>query len=257
MKKALLVSAVAVSCVLTAGVLASCGQPAGPVEKTGEAWALVHGAGYVGYASVTTTDGKITAASLNEACFPTYVTAEESAATEDEKVTVTVMSHGSEVEKTYYKTVKFAGLTLTYDTEKKDYLINGSTAWAEWCKTEANCKTYYNAVVANQVAVVINGKDDLTVLNAASLLKTQNGYGGTRFDWAGNANATTKYVIDNGFANIAKLALTEGQKAFNDKDAAFFDGTVNSGATWVDMVTTKDTYVGYVNLLQNAYNAIK
>ena len=47
--------------------LAACG---GNTAKTGEAVGLVHGAGYVGFATVTVDGEKITKATLTEYCFP-------------------------------------------------------------------------------------------------------------------------------------------------------------------------------------------
>ena len=52
-----------------ASMLAACGNTA----KTGAAYGMTHGAGYISKATVTVDGGKVTDATLVEVCLPDYV----------------------------------------------------------------------------------------------------------------------------------------------------------------------------------------
>ncbi len=56
-----------------AGVLAGCTPKA--ADKTGEAYGLVHGGGYVGYSQITTNGDSVKELTLTEVCLPTEVEA--------------------------------------------------------------------------------------------------------------------------------------------------------------------------------------
>lgn len=226
--------------VLALSLFAGCGAK----EATGEAYATVHGAGYVGKATVTVDGkGKITAATLDEACYPSQVAATESVPEADRG---NATSHGSQV--MVYKNVKFAGNTLVFDDAANSYKLNG-TLFVDWLQTESNAKVYYDAVVANDVAVVVNGKEDKTVMTAAALLKSQNGYGGTKFDWKKNRDATVNYVVANGFAAMASVAKND--------DGEFVDSNgVKTGATWTDMNSEKEKSISYLGILKMAYDKV-
>ncbi|MEG2116148.1 MAG: hypothetical protein RRZ69_00535, partial [Clostridia bacterium] len=165
MKKVLVV---VLAIALTLTMFSACGKaPAEP--KTGEAYSPVHGGNYIGKATVTVLDGKVTAATLDEACYPTEVQATADVAAADK----VVVGEGAKA-KTYYKTVKFAGVTAIYDVDT--YKVDG-VAFKTWALTEANAKKYFDAVVANDVAVVVGGAEKKDLMTAKTLLKSQNGYG--------------------------------------------------------------------------------
>lgn len=241
MKKQLIAATLAATCVLSAGALAACDS-----GKTGESYAPVHNAGYVGYATVTVKGGKIKKATLEEVCFPTYVTAGESVAEGDKVVDGT---------KTYYKTVKFAEVTLTYDADQNSYMV-GTTKWIDWLQTEANAESYVKAVYANKCYVVLGGQNDATVMTKAALNKRENGYGANPshfFDWPGNAQATVDYVVKYGFDKMTSLVVAPADE--NGKKY-WTDGTVVTGATWTDMYTTKANSTNYMELLKKAYDKV-
>lgn len=208
------------------------------------AYGLVHGNGYVGKATVTVdANGVVTDATLDEACLPTYVTAEEPV----EGVTTTdkVTSHGSEVTKHFYTTVKFGGNTFTYSTTEHDYVMEGTTLKA-WLEDEANAMVYFLSVYNNQVAIVnAEGEDDFTVMTSAKLFKSQNGYwstpSGSQLGWKTNVEKTVEYVINNGFAQeefTADNKLSSG--------VIVDDNGISTGATWTD-------FNDYYQLLKKAY----
>ncbi len=261
-KTILVASCVATICAGAATAVACSGN----ATATGEAYGLVHGAGYIGYASVTVSGDKVTAATLQEVCLPTYVEAGESVPADD-KVTVKVMSHGKEQDKTFYKSVSYGDVTLTYDAEKKDYM-NGSTTFMSMMGTEANAKAYFEAVMANKVSVTVGGEKKTDVLNKKALSKDENNYWGTTTDkdgnaysrWKMNRDATVKYVIDNGVDKLLSLKLsdTKAPDAKEDKEVTYWtDGTVVTGATWTDLNTKKEGTLSYAQLIMNAYNAKK
>lgn len=245
MKKVLIV-VLAIALALTA--FAGCAKE--PVVKTGEAYGPVHGGGYVGYASVTVTDGKVTGAQLDEACYPSHILAGAEVPDAD-KVTVSIESKGKVTEKTYYKTVKFGDVTATVDTAIADYSVGG-VAWKTWVQTEANAKKFYDAVVANKVSVVVGGADKTDIMTAKTLLKSLNGYGQPNFDWAKNQKATIDYVVKNGFDVASSLKNDATAKTWTDSN-----GVVATGATWSDMNTVKEGTLSYIKLLTNAYDKVK
>ncbi len=264
MKKFVAVALTGVSmCALCLGLTACQGG-----DNDGAAYALVHGGSYVGEATVTVDkDGKVTEATLNEVCLPTYVTAGEDVAADD-KVTVTVTDHGSEVEKSYYKTVSFGDITLTYDATENTYM-NGTTKMADFFQTEANAKAYFEAVMANKVSVTVGGEKKTDIMNKASLCKEENGYW-TRQDadgkdysrWEMNRDATVNYVKEHGVEELDSLVRnTEAEKDEYGVDAKYWVDTngVSTGATWSDMNsdTTGKGYLSYVQLILKAYDAAK
>lgn len=208
------------------------------------AYGLVHGKGYVGEATIVRTQqGVIVAAGLEEACLPTYITAEaaiEGATTEDE-----VTSHGSTSTKYFYTTVEFGGNTFTYSTTEHDYVMDGTTLKA-WLEEEANAMVYFWSVKNNQVAVV-KGEEkekDFTIMTAATLLKSQNGYwstpSGTQLGWKTNVEKTVEYVMNNGFVQDEFTTDNKVGNVFVDENG------VSTGATWTD-------FNDYYQLLKKAY----
>jgi hypothetical protein len=221
----------------------SKGESKAPVVKNGEAFGLVHGAGYVGYATVTTTDGKITAATLTEYCFPSYVTAD--AAEEGKTVDIEVTAHGATSTKHFYKEVKFGTYTLTIDAEAKGYkTADGKTEKALFAD-DAAAKAWKEAIVAGNVEV--NGVK--TIMTNDKLCKDKNGYGGTNFDWKGNRDKTVAAFIEHGKA-LENATYNADAKKWSLND-------VELGATWTDLNTRKEGSLSYVELLVKALNAVK
>ena len=243
--KTLAICAVAGTMCAGMAALSACGEKA----VTGEAYGLVHGAGYVGCATVTVKGDKVTDATLSEVCLPTYVTAGESVA-EADKVVDTVTDHGNQVEKSFYKTVSYGNVTLTY-TVGKGYM-NGETSFADMMKTEANAKAYYEAVNSNSVSVTIGSEKKKDILNKASLSKEENGYWkqseAVKLGWKGNRDATVNYVKEHGVANLLKLER-------NSETNLWMDGTISTGATWTDFNTKEDGSISYAQLIVNAHTA--
>lgn len=257
--KALAVCAVAGTLCAGVAALAGCGE----TETKGEAYGLVHGAGYIGYASITVKGDKITDATLSEVCLPTYVVAGDSVADAD-KVSDTVMDHGSEVTKVFYKTVSYGDVTLTYEAGKG--YMNGTTSFADMMKDEAKAKAYYDAVMSNSVSVTIGSAKKTDILNKAALSKDENGYW-TRKDkdgndysrWKMNRDATVNYVKEHGVANLTQLVMSE-EKAPDvkeDKEVNYWmDGTISTGATWSDFYKADASgYLTYAQLFINAHAA--
>ncbi|MEG1706480.1 MAG: InlB B-repeat-containing protein, partial [Clostridia bacterium] len=194
-------------------------------DVVGVAYGLVHGQGYVGQATVSVNHkGVVTDATLDEACFPSQVvlSAEEQAKLDKNDYTTFAGKHGSTVG---YKTVKFGTYTLVGDgvTYK-----SGDKTIVELFADEVAAKAYFEAVVAGDVKAVLVGNKTV-VLTAEQLLKSKNGYGGTSFNWAKAVEATTQYVIDNGFdATIGGFEI--------NKDGMYQDNNgISTGATWVDI----------------------
>ena len=233
--KKILVIALAVVMMVSALALVACG----PQEKV--AYGIVHKS-YVGKGTVVVAGGKISSASIDEACLPTYVVASEASA---DTVTATVLDHGKEVQKHFYKTVKFAGVEMVYDATN-GYQV-GSTKMVDWFATEANCEKWFEAVASDSVSVMIAGKEDKTIMTSAKLLKSKNGYWGTPAEnalgWKANMEATCAYVVANGFAaesfsDVAGEGALENEKVDNLG--------VHTGATWTDMMD-------YYNVLKAAF----
>ena len=234
--KKILVIALAVVMMVSALALVACG----PQEKV--AYGIVHKS-YVGKGTVVVAGGKISSASIDEACLPTYVVASEASA---DTVTATVLDHGNEVQKHFYKTVKFADITLEYDLT--DGYKSGSTKLMDLLKEEANCEKWFEAVASDSVSVMIAGKEDKTIMTSAKLLKSKNGYWGTPAEnalgWKANVKATCDYVVANGFAAESFEQVAGEGKLDNEK----VDNLgVHTGATWTDMLD-------YYNVLKAAFN---
>lgn len=236
---------------------------------TATSYGLVHGKGYVGQATVTVKYGKITDAKLDETCLPTYVNPTGEA--NEYIVSGKVISHNNPTTKLFYKTVKFADVTMEYNTDEidatytqndeekttkisKGYMV-GNKTMLEFFADEANCKKYAEAVANGEVAVVMADGDKKDVMTAAALVKSQNGYWGTpatnALGWKANVEATCKYVKENGFDGVTKKEdlTNKDNSATNPKlDNELVDKNgVATGATWTDMWD-------YVNLLHNAFN---
>lgn len=216
----------AASLAVSAGVLAGCANN----EKTGEAYGLVHGAGYVGYAKIVVDGDKVKDLTLTEVCLPTQVKATDAVA-EADKV-------GN-----YYKTVSYGSVTLTYDEAAADYMV-GTTAFKTYLQTEANAKAYYEAVTSNSLKVTVGGQQKSDIMTKATLSKEENGYW-TKQDkndndysrWKLNRDATVEYVKANGVSKLNQLTKTAS--GTDDKSGAtvtyWTDGTVVTGATWNDL----------------------
>ncbi len=236
-------------------MLAACGgnnagesKAPAPVVKNGEAFGLVHGAGYVGYATVTTTDGKITAATLTEYCFPSHVTAPEAG-----EGTTTMQVEGKHGTSTlhYYNEVKFGSYTLTVDTEAKGYKTADNKTEVQLFGDDAAAKAWKEAIVAGNVEV--NGVK--TIMTNDTICKDKNGYGGSNFDWKGNRDKTVAAFIANG----EKITTaTQKEVTVDEKTKKYWViGEYETGATWTDFNTRKEGSLSYAELLVKALNAIK
>ncbi|MGN1040616.1 MAG: hypothetical protein ACI4QL_04230 [Candidatus Fimimonas sp.] len=247
----LLVLVLAVVMALSVVVLAACNN--GPKY----AYGLVHGKGYVGQATVVVENGSLVSADIVEACLPTYIKSEN--AIEGYTVEGTYSNHGKAATANFYKTVKFAGVTMTYDATldgeySKGYMV-GTQTMLEFFAEEANCEKYFKAVSENKVAVVLADGENTELMSAKTLLKTENGYWGTPAEtalgWKANVEATCKYVVENGFDGAAaKEDFTQADHSATDAklDNEWVDKNgVNTGATWSDMWD-------YFSLLKAAFN---
>ncbi|HIR65728.1 MAG TPA: hypothetical protein IAC95_02410 [Candidatus Fimimonas gallinarum] len=247
----LLVVLLALVMVLSVVVLTACNK-----QKTKNAYGLVHGKGYVCQATVVVAGNSLVSADLVEACLPTYVTAQ----TPIQGYTVegTYNSHGSARTANFYKTIKFADVTMVYDGTlvdgySKGYMV-GTQTMLQFFENEANCEKYFKAVSENKVSVVLANGEKTDILNAKALLKTQNGYWGTpaqnALGWTANVKATCDYVVAHGFdgASSATDFTQEDHSSTNPKlDNEFVDKNgVSTGATWTDMWD-------YFSLLKKAY----
>lgn len=254
--KKLIKSIITVACVgtLCAGIAAFAGCSNG---VKGEAYGLVHGAGYVGYASVTVNGDKVTDATLSEVCFPDHVkTADDD----------------------YYATVTYGDVTMTYDADAETYKV-GTQTIKEYFQSGENCKAYYDAVMSNSVTVKVGNENKTDIMTKAALSKDENGYwtrtkneegkwvtdvnakdANAYSRWKMNRDATIKYVKEHGVENLLKLVKsdTATPDAKEDKDVKYWmDGTINTGATWNDLNSTKEGSFSYAQLIVNAYNAAK
>lgn len=224
---------------------------------TGDAFGLVHNAGYAGFASVTVKAGAITDVQLSEVCLPTQVTAGSDVA-DEYKVTV----GEGEKAKSYYKTVTYAGVTMTYDATK-GYMVGDKTL-KEYFQNEQNVKTYYKAVMANKVTVIVgegNEGKKTDVMTKAALSKEENGYWAGdkihegQLGWKANRDAIVKYVKEHGVDHL--LTLVRDTKDENNPNGTnmWMDGTISTGATWTDQNTQKENSVSYSQLIKNAFDA--
>lgn len=244
-----------------AGVLAGCTPKA--ADKTGEAYGLVHGAGYVGYSQITTNGDSVKELTLTEVCLPTQVKAGDDVAEADK------VNGGTEEKPTYYyKKVSYGSVTLTYDATAKDYKV-GETAFKTYLESEANCKAYYEAVKNNAISVTVGAETKKDVMTYKTLSKEENGYwtkqdanGNSYSRWKVNRDATVKYVKDKGLKNLKNL--TKSDEAVKDSygaDAKYWmDGTVSTGATWNDFNPSDKggkVYYTYAELILKANEAAK
>lgn len=239
--------------VCTMAAFAACQteqEPNVPVVKTGTAYSLVHGGSYVGKATVTTTDGEITDATLNEICLPTQVKAGGNVAADDQV-------NG------YYKTVKYGEVTLTYDADASAYMV-GEQTLVEYLQDAAKCEAYFEAVAAGNVAVVVNGAEDKTVMTNAALNKDENGYwtntkdkeGNSYSRWKVNRDATVTYVLEHGVEGLNNLTQADAvEDAYGANAKYWIDSNgVSTGATWSDMYKAEApaNYLTYSQLLITA-----
>lgn len=239
----------------TAGVIAGCGS----ADKTGEAYGLTHGAGYVGYSKIVLNGDKVKDLYLTEVCLPTEVTAAETVAAAD-KVTGTYVKRGKVYTADYYKTVTVGSTTFTYDVTipaesqaSIGYKTSDGTTLLSWLSTEANCKAYYEAVTTNAVKVTVGTEQKTDIMNNASLSKEENGYWTTDgvSQWKTNRDATVAYVKANGVANLTSLVK-------NADTSIWMDGEISTGATWNDLnPATSGGYFSYAELILEANKAAK
>ena len=232
--KALLVFACAGTLCAGALAMSACGG-----SKDTGAYGLVHGAGYVGYATVTVDkEDKVTDATLTEYCFPTQV---------------------KDADGGYYSEVSYGKVTMKYDEEGKTYKV-GEQTLKEYFKDEDNCKTYVKAVNDGKVYVTVDGVKKNDVMTKAALCKDDNGYGGTKFDWKKNRDATVNYVKTYGVAELLKLEPEEWVTDKNGNPApsgVWSDSNnVSTGATWTDLNTVKEGTLSYAQLIVKAFNKV-
>ncbi len=232
--KALLVFACAGTLCAGALALSACGG-----SKDTGAYGLVHGAGYVGYATVTVDkEDKVTDATLTEICFPTQV---------------------KDADGGYYSEVSYGKVTMKYDEEGKTYKV-GEQTLKEYFKDEANCKAYVDAVKDGKVYVTVDGAKKNDVMTWSALCKDENGYGGTKFDWKKNRDATVNYVKTYGVAELLKLepeSWTTKEDGSKTPNGVWSDSNnVSTGATWTDMNTRKDGSLSYAELMVKAFNKV-
>ena len=195
--------------------------------------------GYVGYATVTVDkEDKVTDATLTEICFPTQV---------------------KDADGGYYSEVSYGKVTMKYDEEGKTYKV-GEQTLKEYFKDEANCKAYVDAVKDGKVYVTVDGAKKNDVMTWSALCKDENGYGGTKFDWKKNRDATVNYVKTYGVAELLKLepeSWTTKEDGSKTPNGVWSDSNnVSTGATWTDMNTRKDGSLSYAELMVKAFNKV-
>lgn len=282
----------AVACIATLGTGIAFAAGCTPTGKTGEAYGLSHGGKYISRATVTlSADGKVTDASLVEVELPNsvtkkgtsttsaadalsqtgvsgnndYVIVETSAQATTNNVTTTTYTATA-----YYKTVKYGNVTMTFDATAKAYKIGDKTLVEYYYNNEPAAKAYYEAVLSNNISVVVGGQEKKDVMTNAELNKEVNGYwtkkdasGADYSRWLWNRDATINFVKANGVDGLASLT-----KSTNDEDKVddgkgnkvtyFMSGNVSTGATWSDLykATAPTTYYTYAQLLINAKNNV-
>lgn len=228
----------------------------------GESNALVHGAGYVGKATAGLTKDykgnvKLASLTLNEYCLPSYITiADEDKASFDagDYVTGQVLSHGSAVTQNWYKTVKFGDITLTATLgalsgqEGENWLSYVDAEGNNPFATEEGCKAWADAVIAD--AVTIELKAGNKTVGNKEFNKDVNGYGGSKFDWKMNRDATIAMVMDYGVE--AALAAKKGEDGKHWVITDENGDEIETGATWTDLNTVKEGSTSYAQLLKNA-----
>ena len=218
MKKTSKIVAVVLAALLVVAavaVLAACGEP----EHA--AYGYVHSNGVAKATVEFDSEGKIVAATLDEACVPTQVkpSAEEAEANADYIV------NG------FWKTVKWGDVTAVYDADAKAYKVGEQLLISKGAEDSffalnaegaARAKAYFEAVAANKVIVVTAAGEKSDIMTAEKLLKSKNGYWSTNLNgklgWQANVEKTIAYVLEHG---------------------------VDTGATWSDMMN-------YFNLFKAA-----
>ena len=234
--------------------------------KVGTDVNLVHGAGYVGVATVGLTKdyhGKINiaAVTLKEYCLPTQVAPKDVSALTEADYVQYAGKHGDAYA---YKTAKIGDVTLTAKTvTDKDgkvslvgYVKDGEET--NWFTNVENQKTYVNHLVNGGKVVYKVSTGDVEA-DVTAYDKDVNGYGGTTFDWHANRDATVAMVMTYGTdASLAAVRQTEagedGKKYWVVKDG---EEDVVTGATWTDLNTVKEGSTSYVQLIKNAEDAAK
>ncbi len=228
-----------VACVTIAAVAAVCGVAAGcSADKTGEAYGLVHNAGYVGYTKIKVNGDKVKDLTLTEVCLPTHVKAGGDVA-------------GADKVGSYYKTVSYGEVTLTYSESDGGYTVDGKTL-KEYLREEANAKAYFDAVASDSVTVTVGGQKKSGVMTNAALSKELNGYwSGENISgqgWMVNRDKTVGYVKNYGVSKLSTLTREE--------DGTWKDANgINTGATWNDLGSDKEGTLSYAQLILKAYDA--
>ena len=130
--------------------------------------------------------------------------------------------------------------------------------------TAAGQEAWANAVIANEVTLVLKAGDKK--VGNKEFNKDVNGYGGTRFDWIGQRNATVGIVMDYGVEALTTAELKvvsttsdENGSITSTKKAWFItvDGEkVQTTATWTDLNsdTAGKGYSSYAQLIKAAYD---
>lgn len=222
-------------------------------SQSGEAYGLVHGGNYVGCATIAVSGEKVDDATINEVCLPTYVEAGEEVPESDK------VANG---ESSYYKTVSYSDITLTYADDS--YKTADGKTLNSLLSSETEAKKYFQAVMENSVYVTVNGQKKGDILTKETLCKEYNGYwtrtdkNGNKYSrWKMNRDATVTYVKEHGVADILKLVKSDSPEkdSKEDKDAYFWkSGSLSTGATWVDLNPAEtEGYISYAKLLVNAY----
>lgn len=237
--------------------------------KVGTDVNLVHGAGYVGVATVGLTkdyhgDINIAAVTLKEYCLPTQVAPTDVTGLAETDYVKYAGKHGDSYA---YKTAKIGDVTLTAKTEEVTadgktttklvgYVKEGETT--NWFAKVDNQKAYVNHLV-NGGKVVYEVSTGNVEADVSKFDKDVNGYGGTTFNWKENRDATVAMVMTYGTdACLAATRQTEagedGRRYWVVKDG---DEDVVTGATWTDLNTVKEGSTSYVQLIKNAEDAAK
>ena len=234
--------------------------------KVGTDVNLVHGAGYIGVATVGLTkdyhgDINIAAVTLKEYCLPTQVAPKDVSTLAEADYVKYAGKHGDAYA---YKTAKIGDVTLTAKTVTGEdgkvslvgYVKDGEET--NWFTNVENQKTYVNHLV-NGGKVVYEVSTGNIESDVTAYDKDVNGYGGTTFDWKANRDATVAMVMTYGTdASLAAVRQTEagedGKKYWVVKDG---EEDVVTGATWTDLNTVKEGSTSYVQLIKNAEEAAK
>ena len=234
--------------------------------KTGEGYGLSHRSAAVTGAFVTTitamdysthtTSTTVLGANYHEVEFFDGEISDVTGLTADTDYVTVTETDASTSETTttyYYKTVNVGDVAFTYNTDDSAYETADGTTLAVWCQTEANAKTYYDAVMNNNINVVLSSGNGATIYTKATLNKEDNGYGGTRYDWAGNRNAVC-YFLQN-YGMDALLATVQNETS-GEWEWTNPDGDVVTAGTANDINSDPtDGHLSYAQILELAYNA--